>query len=236
MEWFTYEHGQALVPKQLMRNLVPQALAVVAEVQILAKDIPIRPELIPAEYGPPAPMQQWSGRIGNRLLTVECEATDSPHESVLIQTCFLPDQDEFGDWVVLLELQALPKSIIITRPLFIESRNAHPKCVVYRPESQGWNTPIYKAASLIEADNLLTFMQQDTWNDRCFIGDPEPAGKWVIIQGDRVMVGYGSELHAALRFACEWSLRYAPVALLVKDVSGASNDTYVISQGCVKRQ
>jgi hypothetical protein len=76
--------------------------------------------MIPTEYGPLGPIKQWSGRIGDRLFTVECETKERPHDSVMISTGFLPNQDELGDWVVLRELQELPKSIYVTRPCFIE--------------------------------------------------------------------------------------------------------------------
>lgn len=233
MEWFTYAHGLTRARDLLADKIVPQAIGVMADVRTLVRDIPIHPELIPPEYGPPGPMQQWSGQIGDRLFTVECEANDSPHDSALISTGFLQNQDKLGDWVVLLELLELPKSIYITRPLFIESRNVHPKCVVYRPDPQGWKTAIYKAASQAEAENLLAFMKQDTWNEKCLVGEPSPPGKWAIVQGERVMLGYGTELNEALKFACEWSLRYAPIVLVVKDVSGVNTKEYVVSEGRV---
>jgi hypothetical protein len=233
VEWFTYHDMSIIVSASLTGKLVPQVISVMADVQALVRDIPTPPETIPPEYGPPGPVQQWSGRVGHRLFTVECEARDSPHESVLIRTGFLQTQDELGDWVALLELQQLPTSVFITRPLFVESRNVHPKCVVYRPDARGWNTAVYKAASETEAEKLLAFMKQDAWNEKCFVGEPPPPGKWVIVQGERVLVGKGSELNEALMFACEWSLRYGSTELLVKDSTGTSKEVYVVSQGRV---
>jgi hypothetical protein len=233
MEWFTYADGLRIAPS-LVGTCAPQIISVMADVSALTKDIPTQPELIPSDNGPPGPTQQWCGRIDDRLITIECEANNSVEErGILIRTGFLKRQDELGDWSAILDLQELPTSIHITRPLFIESRNVGPDCAVYRAHTQGWNTLLYRAASRTEAEDLLTFLRQDRWNEGCFIGEPEPPGKWATIQGDEVILGGGSELNSALRFACEWSLRYAPVVLLVKDVSGINNDVHVVSQGRV---
>jgi hypothetical protein len=234
VEWLCYRDALRLMPVEKLGAIAPQAIAVVANVLELANDIPIPPEIIPTEDGPPCPVRQWVGRIGDRFFTVECEAKVSPHDSALLRTGYLPSQDQRGDWSVLLEFQPLPKSLYIKRPLFIESRNSNPKYVVYRPHPQGWQTTVYKAESAADAESLLAFMKQDAWNDGCFVGEPSPKGNWAMVQGEGHSMGTSPELNDALRFACEWSLRYG-TEVLVKDLSGARKEAFVIRQGRVLR-
>jgi hypothetical protein len=151
----------------------------------------------------------------------------------VIRTGFLQSQDKAGDWIVLLELQELPKSIVVRRPFFIESRTVSPNWVLYRLDSRGWKTAIYAATSEDDAERLLAFIKQDEWNQACFVGKPEPPGKWVTVQGGRVILGTCRGLNEALRFACEWSLRYDAAEILVKDVSGKSEQVFEVSRGRV---
>lgn len=222
--------------QQLNAQYTSQTITVFAETGTLVSEIPTQPIIIQPEHGSPSPTHQWYGILGERLITIESEATGAPHNSVVIHTIFLKNQDMFGDWIVLRELQELPKAIYIKRPLFIESRVLRPKCAVYRPDPQGWKTAIYAAASQMDAEELLKFIKQDTWNETCFVGEPASPGKWVIVQGQSVILGTGSGLNEALKFACEWSLRYAPEKIIVKDISGTTKDVYVVFQGKSERQ
>ena len=70
-------------------------------------------------------------------------------------------------------------------------------------------------------------------NRTCFIGAPEPAGEWATIQGEEIIRGTSSDLNGALRFACDWSLRYEPMVVLVKDVSGKNEGIYTVARGRV---
>jgi hypothetical protein len=230
MRWLTRDQLQELY----RHSPVPtQAISLASDVAALCNDIPVPPEAVGPSDGPASPLNRWYGSIDRRPLVVDAEVTPQPGQtSVLIHTPYAVEQIRSDDWAVLLELRALPKSIFVSRPLFIESRNEPPICVVYRPDPQGWNSALYKAASQEDADRLLKFLRTDDWNESCFVGKQVP-GKWVSCQGQQVIYGIGSELNVALQFACYWSLRYAPATILVKDISGASSVVYAVSQGRV---
>jgi hypothetical protein len=233
MEWLSFNNAR-IAARELVRDYAPQVVALVADTVALREEIPVQPQLISPAEGPPSAMHRWYGRIHNRLITIESETTAAVgRSSVMLYTGFLEMQDELGDWAVLLDLRTLPRSILFSRPLYIESRNVDASAIVYRPEPQGWKTAVYKAASLTEAETLLAFLKHDDWNDACFVGEPEPPGKWVTIQGGEVVLGTGSGLNSALKFACDWSVTYAPIILQVKDISGVNNDVYLVSQGRV---
>lgn len=123
----------------------------------------------------------------------------------------------------------------MTRPLFVESRNTPVSCVVYRPDPQGWSVPIYQAKSRSEAEGLLAFLKQDSWNEACYVGDPEPPGDWIMVQGENIVLGNGRGLNWQLKSACEASLRYGGKTIKVRDSSGSNNQEYLISQGRVLR-
>lgn len=232
MQWLTYSEARDVAQVLGFNQSEPQIVTLFAYSDRLISEIPTRPVLIPAGNVPPSAIHQWFARIGDRLLIVECEANDPPHDSVMIRTGYLRNQDDLGDWVVLEDVQALPLPIYARRPLFIESRNTQSPRVVYRPDPQGWNTAVYRAGSQAEADSLLAFMMQDAWNVGCYVGGPSLQGQWVVVQGKEELRGTSSEMNEALRFACEWSLRYG-TNVLVKDASGKSKEVFVIRQGRV---
>ena len=236
MEWLTYSDAKLLTQALRTDRCLSQVISVAADTNALLTHMPTKPRLVLPEEGPPAAMNEWYGRIGNRLVTIQCEARGAIKPgSVCIFTGFLEVQDKVGDWAVLLELGDLPQAIYVRRPLFIESRCTKSSFVVFRPDTQGWKTAIYRAASEADAKNLLTFIGTDDWNKTCFIGSPEPVGKWVIEQCEQLISGVSPELSSALRFACEMSLQ-ANVELLVKDASGINSKIYVISKGNVTKE
>jgi hypothetical protein len=233
MEWLRYK-DLGVLASTLCKHYVPQVLSVAAHTAALLSEIPTEPRLVLPNEGPPSSMNHWYGKRGERLFTIESEASGQLEPaSIRIYTGFLETQDADGDWTVLIELEALPSSIYISRPLFIESRNTNPIRVVYRHDPQGWKTPLYKAASTTEAERLLAYLKRDKWNDSCSIGEPEPGGEWAAIQGGQVIRGTGSGLNSALKFACQWSLRYAPAELLVRDITGNNKTIFVVSKGHV---
>jgi hypothetical protein len=231
MRWLTREQAQEACATNRSE---PQLISVAADVAELWGEIPVVPDLIGSDQGAPSPVNRWYGCIGNRVFSVEAQAHPRlDHSSVALYTPFLEQQSTFGDWAVLLELRPLPKPIHVSRPLFIESRNQHPTRVVYRPDPQGWNSVLYKAASKDDADRLMSFLSTDAWNQSCFVGDPEPAGEWVVCQGEEVIGRGGCEFNQTLRVACKWSLRYPRTKVVVKDISGLNSAVFRIEQGRV---
>lgn len=234
MQWLTYEAALTF-GRELAGDCRPQVISLIADSGKLAGVLPTYPHVVPPTEGVPCAMRRWYARLDGRIITVECVA-DSHIEtsSVLIHTRFTERQDTLGDWAVLLDLQVLPNVIYVSRPLYIESRIPKPDCVVYRPDSHGWNMPVYNAASRNDADRLLEYMYKDIWNRRCFIGEPEPLGTWATVQDEQVIRGTGSQLHEALRFACDVSLKNPKQVLVVRDISGLNaNNMYFVSHGHV---
>jgi hypothetical protein len=234
MNWLTFEEIQAMF-RGLVRRPA-QMVTLFAEVSSLTSDIPVQSKQEPPGKGPPTAIRRWFGKIGDRLFEIQADASGILNPSaVVVYTFFLPAQDIQGDWSVLVDLKPLPRSIHVARPLFIESRCTTPQFVVYRPDPQGWSTPIYNAASSTDAEHLLAFMNLDGWNEGCFIDDPEPPGKWATIQGDEVILGTGSDLNSALRFACDLSSRNPSRSFQVKDISERNDEVYVVCDGRVLR-
>jgi hypothetical protein len=245
MNWFTGSDAMTPIERP---STEPQFISVVADVPQLYMEVPNSPRLILPSEGPPSPVHQWYGRIGNRWIVLECEVnlpvsavTDITTEpgSVLIYTHFPEQEKKDGDWTSLTELVGLPSSVFVTRPLSIASRCTNPNLVVYRPNARGWKDTIYYTDSCREADNLLAFLKQDNWNESCFIGEPEPGGEWGIVQdegmGRELILGAYPELNSTLKVACKMSLRFVPSTILtVKDLTGSHLGLrYQITQGRV---
>jgi hypothetical protein len=217
-----------------------QTISIVANLSQLSVDIPILPQLVSEEEGLPSPAQRWCCQIESRFVFIEREMCPDSQiaEQVAIYTPFLSSDEKLGDWKTLLELQKLPGSIIVTRPLFIESRTTLPNCVVYRPDSRGWSDTVYRSFSYAEAKDFLSYLKKDAWNDHCYIGEPSPLGEWsiIVIDVDRErVIGAYAEKDLALKVACEMSIRQSikqPIS--VKDLSGVHpSDVYKISSGRV---
>jgi hypothetical protein len=175
MRWLTREEAQERASRT---RTAAQAIGFAADVAELSAEIPIPPERIGTDQGPPSPLNRWYGCILDRVFSVDAQADQRRDQtSVLIWTPFVEPHGIADDWSVLLELRTLPKSIHSSRPLFIDSRNQHPVCVVYRPNAQGRNSVLYQAASRDDARRLMDYLFRDVWNHSCFIGEPEsPAG------------------------------------------------------------
>jgi len=173
MRWLTLEEAHELASHT---RAAPQAISFAADVAKLSAEIPFPPERIGTDQGPPSPLHRWYGCIQDRVFSVDAQAEQSfDQTSVLIWTPFVEPHGVVDDWTVLLELRALPKWIYSSRPLFIDSRNQHPVCVVYRPCVTVGNSVLYKAASRGDAERLMDYLRLDDWNRSCFIGDPEPS-------------------------------------------------------------
>jgi hypothetical protein len=237
LEWLSFD--SALVFSRGIAS-PSQLVSIVANVGQLHKDIPVSPRTVVSSDGLSITTRCWYGRIGRRLLMIECEDHRDANgsDSVLIHTHYGEHQHSQGDWTVLREIEELPKSVQVTRALYVESRASNPNCVVYRPDSRGWDDAIYRANDVIEAAGLLAFLQRDLWNSLCFIGPPEPRGEWRILQEARESVrtvGTYPGKTAALRVAYKLSLQPSHPVLTVRDFSGSSSESFRISQGFVSQ-
>jgi hypothetical protein len=232
--WLTSDAARVVATE--FRDRPVQMLTLGADVPSLIATIPISPETTLAGEGPPSPAHRWFGVVDHRPFEIQADAISTPTASaVAVYTPFLTSQDDAGDWTVLLDLQSLPPAIHASRPLYIESRTQDPAFVVYRPEKQGWETCLYEAASHDDACKLLEFLLNDPWNATCHIGPPPPKGTWATIQNGEPLLGYGSDLNAALLFACEFSVRKPSMQYLVKDLSGQSNLVYEVLNGIARK-
>lgn len=233
MDWINRDELPTLV-RCGENAITPQMIILCADTSQLVVDIPVQPTIISPDNGPPVAVWQWYARLADRLIVIE-SAADAPFQqsAINIYTHFLQRQDTCGDWSVLIDLQPLPASIYVARPLFIESRAISPQFVVYRPDPQGWNTAVYKATSRADAEALVDFIMADRWNEACFIGEPEPAGKWAIAHKDEIILGTGSGLNWALKSACEMSQKNPSVMYRVVDISKTSSDVYRVYKGNV---
>lgn len=232
MQWVESERAR-IVAEDLPPVLGVQTIHLTADTVRLPAEIPTSAELVPAEKGLLSPTYRWYGVLENRLAIVECEVMGaSSTSSVLVQVAFEEAARPLGDWSLLPKLSCLPPSIFVSRPLWIESRNRDPHCVVYRPNACGWRDAIYKASSRAEADRLMAYLRQDPWNASCYIGEPDTPGTWVAEQDDgQVLRGTGADLGSAIEFACIGSSRYASKTYRVRETSGASDDVYTIQEG-----
>lgn len=161
-----------MAQKLEVRGAPPQCLEFHADLAELASHIPT-----PAHFEEmgivPSPAWQWFARIHDRAIILEQEKEIHTVERVFVHTSYLSKQDQLGDWASLLDFRALPGAIHVTRPRYILSRCSKPEHIVFRPDEMGDNIPVYNASSRRDAEGLLAFLQQDSFNARCFIGPPD---------------------------------------------------------------
>lgn len=234
MEWLTLE--KAIAQNFRVHGSPPQYLEFPADLKRLSAEIPITGHFEEAGLIP-GPSYQWYARSGHRSLILECEQDpQADYERIFLHTTYLQCQDDLGDWTVLNELSDMPSSIWVTRPTFILSRSTTPDWMVFRSHPAGWNSVVYNASSHRDAENLLAFLQRDSYNDNCFIGHPEPQGRWCAIRTvegkEEVLCTYPTS-SAALSVACEFSRDTPSELLLVEDRSSANPEQYFVSCGRV---
>jgi hypothetical protein len=216
-----------------------QLLSFAADWAMLSQEIPVSPRMVVPSEGPPVSVYQWYCQNETRSLMLEIEERhrSDEREAVVIYTPFADALDTRGDWTVVVELGDLPRSVFITRPLYIQSRAPKADAGVYRPHPSGWNDSVYVASSYTEAADLLSYLRQDEWNDQCFVGPPEPAGPWEIVR--RVVekeerVGVYPGLGSALKVACQMSLNVDRASLAVRQLSRtAGARKYCVESGRV---
>lgn len=217
-----------------------QTVVLAADAARLWEDITTLPELVSTDEGPPSPLHRWYGRLENQLVVVEADSKPRCEDpfTVSIHIELLDSSPDHFDWKILIGLSCLPKSIMPTRPMYIESRTVLPSHAVYRPDPRGWSDTIYKAQSRMEADSLLEYLRRDPWNDKCFVGEPERPGEWAIVrqvaEGEQIVGAY-ADRNAAIRVAREYSLTdksstFFTVKNLQDDHATAQ---YVITRGLV---
>ncbi len=200
LEWISESQAKAHVDG-LARPIEFQTVLLSCDREQLARQIPMQPRVISPSAGPPTEMYQWYGRIKARGFCLEVSTLGCVGNSADMSTHFRPRQDVEGDWTVLLDLAALPKAIQPTRPIAIESREAAPDFVVYRPDPRGWNDIVYAGRSRGDAEGLLLFLKQDPWNSKCFIDAPEPVGEWTVFDNGRKAGGWGKRAQPALLYS-----------------------------------
>ena len=234
MEWLTLE--KAIAQNFQVHGSPPQYLEFPADIKKLSAEIPT---IARAEEAGliPGPSYQWYAQCGDRWLILECEQDpQSSSTRAFLHTSYLQRQDQFGDWSVLTELSNLPSAISVTRPTFILSRTTMPEWVVFRPDPAGWNSVVYNASSHRDAENLLAFLKNDTYNNNCFIAQPEREGLWSAIrtvEGEEEVLCTYPTRSGALSVACHFSNEKPSELLVVRDRSSASSQQYFVSGGRV---
>ncbi len=239
MKWLTFD--EAIASHFCVRGTPkPQSLEFQADMVRLPQDIPTPPQYEEEGYGCASPANQWFGVIDERCVVVEQEAPPCPYapDRALVHTSYLEQQDRQGDWTVLLDLGGLPHSISVSRPRFIDSRYSKPECVVYRPSGAGWDSTVYKASSTKEAEDLLAFLKADEWNIACFIGPPEIAGLWSVIEEregrEHILATYPFR-NGTLSVGCGMSAKMPERTLTVRNREDDRSEVFRIVSGHVQR-
>ena len=220
----------------------PQTLVLFCEVSDIATKLPVKPRLLSTEEGVASPVNEWVGLLGVRPIVVRQTVTPmghSPH-SVEVLTPFMHSASAEGEWMTLRELEGLPLPIRPSRPLYIESHTTSRDFVVHRPNSEGWDDPIYQAASGADAEKFVAYLKaKDPWNDRCFIGRRDAPGRWGILkrQADKDQVlGAYPDADSALRVACDLSSELPDNSLVVRDISETPQQkVFQVSRGRVEK-
>ncbi|GAA4440177.1 hypothetical protein [Bremerella cremea] len=231
MKWITCDQA-AEITHGMSEGQVIQEIVLGTDVRTLRDEIPVEPHLLAVSDELPSPVFRWYGLIEDRVFSLECDETAYNSEpSALISTPYLSRQDQSGDWTVLTELLSLPNSIQVRCPKYVASRTIDPEHVVFLPTGRGWDTPVYLAASLEEAEQLVRFLSNNVQQVDYFVGPPEPLGDWRITQGEQEYNRSDVTLSSTLQNACDWSMRYPERLFVVQDISRSSDRMFQICNG-----
>ena len=199
--WLTASQDKAS-PSHKDRRDPPQRISLFANTLKLQEDMAPYPFIMDGDNVLTSIL--WYGKIGSRGFSLECVVNSPAWQRMATIYTYFSDVPGIEDWRMVLEFYRLPTSVYSTRPYFIDSRSRSLDYVVFRPDPRGWDTPIYRAASAQEAENFLSFLNTDNWNDGCFIGQEE-GGAWgvFVMNGsvERQIAGYPS-LSETLGWAC----------------------------------
>jgi hypothetical protein len=183
-----------------------QGIVLPADLAQLRRDIPLPPE----PDGPePYASRWWCGVIGQRWIEVEWSEIQ---DSVTIHTPFEAASEPMSDWPVLRELEALPPSIRIRDPSFIQSRatGADAAWAVFVPDPRGWDEPIYDVHSAADARGLLAYLTDGRPAAKWKIAPAIPRGDWEVVaqhaSGAATIIGCYTYRGASLALAHQKSL------------------------------
>jgi hypothetical protein len=202
MMWLTPDEFQVYGPftEQL------QIITLGADVSRIVQAIPSTPEKVPELECPPGPTNRWYGLIGNRPIIIECvEDEFLAGNTIFVYTPF-PNAVDGSDWTTIFDLHQLPSCIYSHWPEKIGSRFNNSKIVVRRSDPRGWSDAVYFAGSTKDAEDLIAYLNKDVTNGNCFIGQPDPAGKWIVsIKGTDA--GVFTDRNSAFRHAIKTAIR-----------------------------
>src|SRR5690349_9395421 len=156
IRWITFEQAESL-PAHWPRE-EPQPIELPVDRQQFFRDVPVAPRRLESDgLFMPYPVDSWYCTIDSRVIVVELDAYE---DSITVARPFPNSEAGQHDWESLKELLALPSSIDVLHPAFIGSRAKQHSHFVYRRRPAGWDSPLYRAASLDDAQSLLTYLHK----------------------------------------------------------------------------
>lgn len=234
VRWITFEEAESLPAPWPREELQPIELSV--DRPSLLHEIPIAPRRLESDgLFMPYPVDSWYCTIDSRVIVLELDAHE---DSIIIARPFRKGDAVQHDWESLKELLALPRSIDVLHPVFIGSRAKQHTHFVYRRQPAGWDSPLYRAASLEDAESLLAYLHKTPGNESCFIGEPEIRGEWEVIanqNGNEVLIACYPERSTSLSFACTFTAKERRTApLMVQNRTRIrADEQYVVANGRV---
>lgn len=229
MEWVERDFANSRVTGL---TVTIQGIVLPVDADAFASSIPLPPRLLTTKDGFPFPTNEWNGVIGGRIILAQMVAAEN---ELTIYTPY--SSGETADWTVIKDLQELPASVNVARPIFIQSRYEKADSAVYRRDPRGWLKPVYYASEGTEATALLEFLSRDGKNEDCIVEATLPRGKWEIMGWSTTgpeRLGMYPDLHTSLASAAHHSkdIKYSEVVVENLDASPPSK-VFVLREGRV---
>ena len=138
-------------------------------------------------------------------------------------------------WQTLLAIAPLPSSIDLHDVWHIETPHDSPFThVVIRDDPRGFDSPIYRASSLLDAKTLLDYLRRNSQVNFA-IQEPDPEGNWQVWEyhdDDRLCVGNYPFRSSTVAYACSLT-DDGTKTIRVSSANSSDDREYLVQNGRV---
>lgn len=232
MDWLTHHEWLALLEQHGQLPGQPHELHLAIDTTTFLRDIGIPPHITDYEETYPAPLHRWYARIDELYLTIDL-STEPVDRDACTVTTRLPFDGY--PWQTLRAIEPLPSSIDLHDVWYIETPHDSPVThVVIRDDPRGFDSAIYRASSLLDANTLLEYLGCNSQTHYA-IQEPDPNGNWQVWEhydDRRLCIGNYPCRSSTVALACELT-RDGNKTIRVSSSSSPDLREYLVADGRV---
>ncbi|KLU05194.1 hypothetical protein RISK_002770 [Rhodopirellula islandica] len=232
MDWLTHHEWLALLDQHGHLPGQPHELHLGIDATAFLRDIGIAPHITDYEESYPASLHRWYARVGELYLTIDLSASPADHDACTVTTRLPLDG---YPWETLRAIEQLPNSIDLHDVWHIETPDDSTVThVVIREDPRGFDSPVYRASSKLDANSLLDYLRCDS-QVHYAVQKPDPDGNWQVWEhhdDGRLCIGNYPNRSSSVALACNLT-RDGSKTIRVSSSNSPDLREYLVADGRV---